>query len=218
MDEKSLLNIKKQHIENYKNAVLENIKNNTDVLVYEDIMSLFRKPPLDSMDSIKMKMLNLAKKHKIVLDAKKIDLLLNNYREFMIKCCEDINKLRFRGLSNIINKTSLKESNDVIKINKKDFISINKEIKKILKDAVLKSFEQNIQNNLDKIFLKDTDKEVCGKIKLEVTKYIKNTYQKQLFENIDIKILVKDTTLINSIKELSERHQFTMSHSRLFQD
>ena len=64
MDEKTLIKIKQQHIDNYKKAVIENIKNNTNVLIDEDILSLFRRPPLDSMDSIKMKLLTLAKKIK----------------------------------------------------------------------------------------------------------------------------------------------------------
>ena len=41
---------------------------------------------------------------------------------------------------------------------------------------------------------------------------------KQLLENIDIKILVKDTTLINSSKEQAERYLFTINNSRLFDD
>ena len=91
-------------------------------------------------------------------------------------------------------------------------------MKKIIKDSIFSSFEKCVLNDINSIFVKDTDIDICNKIKDEVTKYVKSSYQKQLFENIDIKILVKDTTLINSIKELSERHQFTMSHSRLFQD
>ena len=38
------------------------------------------------------------------------------------------------------------------------------------------------------------------------------------FENIDIKILVKDTTLINGVKEQSERYLFTLENSRLFNE
>ena len=62
MDEEMKLEFKKQHIETYKNAVCENILNNTNVLVNEDITALLKKPPLDSMDFIKCKFLDLAKK------------------------------------------------------------------------------------------------------------------------------------------------------------
>ena len=58
----TLEEFKKQHLENYRQAIMEIIRNNTDVLVNEDIMSLLRKPPLDSMDLIKSKYLDLAKK------------------------------------------------------------------------------------------------------------------------------------------------------------
>ena len=41
---------------------------------------------------------------------------------------------------------------------------------------------------------------------------------RQLFENIDIKILIKDTTLINIVKEQTERYLFTLNNSRIFSD
>ena len=37
---------KKQHVENYKKAVIELIKNNTKVLFDDDINSIIKKPPL----------------------------------------------------------------------------------------------------------------------------------------------------------------------------
>ena len=52
MSEEELKKIKIQHIDNYKKAILENIKNNTNALVDEDIKSLLKTPPLDSMDLI----------------------------------------------------------------------------------------------------------------------------------------------------------------------
>ena len=84
----TLEEFKKQHIDNYRKAIIELIHNNTDVLVNEDIMSLLRKPPLDSMDSIKTKYLDLAKKNKIVLDIVKLDNMLDKYRIDVIKCCD----------------------------------------------------------------------------------------------------------------------------------
>ena len=68
--EDTLKKFKEQHLENYKSAILEIITNNTNVLVDEDIMSLVKKPPLDSMDVIKSKFLDVAKKNKVVLDEK----------------------------------------------------------------------------------------------------------------------------------------------------
>ena len=79
MDEEMKLEFKKQHIETYKNAVRENILNNTNVLVDEDIMSLLKKPPLDSMDFIKSKFLDLAKKMGAIIEFNmSSNLALNN--------------------------------------------------------------------------------------------------------------------------------------------
>ena len=55
MQNKSKKEILEQHITSYKNAIIEIIKNNTNSLVDDDIMSLIRKPPLDSMDLIQSK-------------------------------------------------------------------------------------------------------------------------------------------------------------------
>ena len=43
--------LERQHLETYKFAVLELISNNTKILLTEDITSLLKQPPLDSMDS-----------------------------------------------------------------------------------------------------------------------------------------------------------------------
>ena len=48
--------LKKQHIMNYKNTALQKILNNNNSLFDEDIMSLLKKPPLESMDLIKSKL------------------------------------------------------------------------------------------------------------------------------------------------------------------
>ena len=69
---------------------------------------------------------------------------------------------------------------------------------------------------MDSLFDKDVDSAIKKRIITDVTKYINNNYLKQLLENIDFKILVKDTILTNSIKEQGERYLFTLENSRLF--
>ena len=66
------------------------------------------------------------------------------------------------------------------------------------------------------IYINCTDNINDKKIINDLEKYINGNYQRQLFENIDFKILVKDTILINSFKEQSERYLFTLENSRLF--
>ena len=72
--------IKKEHEESYRNSIIELIKNNTNVLVYDDIKSLLVTPPLDSMDTIKSKFLDIAKKNNMILNIEKLNHLLNKYR------------------------------------------------------------------------------------------------------------------------------------------
>ena len=63
---------RKQHEDSYQMAILDNIRNNTDVLVNQDIMSLLKKPPLDSMDLLRTKFLDLAKKNHVIIDIDKL--------------------------------------------------------------------------------------------------------------------------------------------------
>ena len=212
----TLEQLKKQHLENYKQAIMEIIRNNTDVLVNEDIMSLLRKPPLDSMDLIKSKYLDLAKKNKVVLDTVKLDALLDRYRKAVTKICTDIEKIRVNYLENIVKNFEFSKETDVVKFNKKDFNEINKKVKKSIKEKLQGTVENEIIRKVDSVFPDDIDNLVMKKICDDVVKFVKGAYQKQLLENIDFKMLVKDTTLINGVKEHSERYLFTLANSRIF--
>lgn len=218
MEDKMLEEIKKQHIDNYRNAILECIKNNSNALFDDDIMSLIKKPPLDSMDLLKSKFLDLAKRQKVILNTDYLNSFLDQYRDGVILCFSDLKQIRIDHLSQKVDKFSFEKELDVIKINKKDFIDINKVIKKSFKEQLFSSFESKVLKDIQKLFLSDTDLSVQTKIIEDITKYVKGNYQKQLMENIDIKILVKDTTLMNNVKEHAERYLFTINNSRLFQE
>lgn len=217
MDKDEMSKFKEQHEENYRRAVLDNIKNNTDVLVDQDIMSLLKKPPLDSMDLIRSKFLDLAKKNKIILNTEELAVLLDNYRKYLFGCCDEIKNIRIVELSSKVEKISLMKDGDIIKINKKDFTNINKKIKKILKDKLIEGYDIYILRNIDTVFL-NVENSVKEKIIEEISKYVKGNYQKQLLENFDIKLMVKDTTLINGTKEQGDRYLFTLNHSRLLNE
>lgn len=218
MNEDTIKEIKNLHIINYKNSIIESIKNNSNVLVDNDIKSLLKKPPLDSMDLIKSKFLDVAKKCDTILNIDKLSKMLDKYRVDIIKCCDDIKKTRIDTLISKVDNYVLLKENDVIKINKKDFNDINKKIKKILKESLSKSLEKNIENNIKNIFKDMVDDSILSKFKTDVLKYIKGSYQKQLIENFDIKVLVKDTTLINVVREQSDRYLFTLRNSRILND
>lgn len=210
--------LKKNHIKNYKNALIENVKNNTNVLVDEDIMSLLKKPPLDSMDVIKSKFLDLAKKNKIILNTENLNNIMDKYRDDLVKICRDLKKVRVDSLILKIEEFKFEKDSDVFKLAKKDFFSINKEMKKLVKEHVNKYLEKDILKKADCLFLDDVDLDIRKKIISEVTKFVNGSYQRQLLESIDFKVLVKDTILINGTKEQNERYLFTLNNSRIFSD
>lgn len=204
-----------QHIESYKCSILELINNNTNVLVNEDIKSLFKKPPLDSMDVINAKFLSIAKKNHVVLNTEKLLNMLDKYRKYLLNCCEEIKNLRLRFLSEKVNCYEYCDDNRFIKLNKKDFLIINKNIRNIVKKQLIDGYKLYIIDNVYKLFDKNIEKNTIDKMISDISKFVKNNYQKQILENLDIKILVKDTILINSCKEQTERFVFTLNNSRL---
>ncbi len=205
------------HIGSYKNTILEMINNNTNSLVDDDIMSLVRKPPLDSMDVIQNKFLSMAKKNKVIINNDELIKMVDNYRSQVIKIGEKIKNIRIKGLTKKIESIKIKD-NEIIKINKKDFTSINKEIKKLIKEKVSDALEKEIISKMELLFSKDIDVIAKDKIIKEMSKYLKKNYLSQLLESLDIKILVKDTTLINNSKEQAERYIYSLNNSRLLNE
>ena len=209
---------KKQHRENYKNAIIELIKNNTNVLFDEDIKTLVAKPPLDSMDVIKVKFLELAKKNDIILDTLDLTRLIDNYRNNLLKWIPTLKDERIDPLVNIISNYKLENDNDLIKLNKKYFVDINRKLKKKLKEKIIDEIDKKIVNSVNSIFTKNVSADIKDKFVPEMKKFLTGKYLKQLLESIDFKVLVKDTTLINLIKEQGERYIFTRKNSYIFKE
>ena len=69
--------------------------------------------------------------------------------------------------------------------------------------------------DISKVFDKDINLEIKNKIIEDINKFINKNYQKQIMDGFDIKVLVKDTILINSINEQNERYIFKLNNSRL---
>ena len=212
----TMQDFKKQHMEYYRRAILENINNNTNVLVEDDIQSLLKKPPLDSMDILKTKFLSLAKKNDVILNTQILDELLSNYRDDIIKVCEDLKKIRIEELSSKVNAFTFEKDTDTIKLSKKDFVAVNKKMKKVLKEKIQDSISKKIVNSVNKLFTEDTSSSKIEKVSNEMIKFVQVSYPKQLLENVDFKVIVKDTTLINGVKGQAERYLFTLSNSRIF--
>ena len=204
--------LQEQHYNNYVEAVKETVKSNTKSLLENDINPLFRTPPLDSMDQIKTKFLMTAKKENLVLKTEELNKILANFRKNIETNLVKISELR----NNEIINSLIKEKNN-IKLLKTDLNKIDKKIKKIIKEELNLCVSKYIVLKLDKVFDNKNNNENALK---EIEKYfnIKGIYQKQLLENIDFKLLVKDTILINGIKEQTERYLFTLNNSRIFNE
>lgn len=214
--DKDIADYKKEHANNYLTAIKDIIGNNTLVLK-EEIFSLVQKPPLESMDVILSKALKIAKKNKLVLNKNKLDHLLVLYRKSFDNAINEICNNREEKLIKIVDDKDFDYESDknVIKINKKDFNDINKKNRVILKKQIEDSFSNVFLPGLTKLFSKD-EKALVDVFINDLSKYMKAQYQKQLMDSYDIKVLVKDTTLINNVNEQGERYLFTLKNSHLF--
>lgn len=208
---------KKQHLVTYQNATKEIIKNNTKSLVENDILPLIKKPPLDSMDIIKSKLISLAKKEKIVLDTKGLEELIESYRIYLIELLNHLSDIRVQQLIKKVDEFHPKRENEVIKIQKKDLDAVNKKIKSQVKEDTLEAIDKKLLSNLSSIYTK-TDSNKQEEINKLFEKFMRTTYLKQLNESIAIKLLVKDRTLLSGIAEQGERYLFTKNNSHLFDD
>lgn len=215
MNQETIEDFRQKHFENYKNAVLETLKNNTLSLFDDDILSLLKKPPLDSMDVIKCKFLELAKRHKTIIQADVLDKILEDYRKKVITYISDWKKIRITELQKIIISFSPKKKTDVIKFNKKDFIPLNRKLKKTIKADISTIIEKKIVKNVNQLFTKSIDEKTADTLSNEMIKFVRSAYIKQLLESIDFKVIVKDTTLINGVREQGERFLFTKLNSYL---
>ena len=155
---------------------------------------------------------------KIILNTENLNSIMNKYRDDLVKICRDLKKVRVDSLILKIEEFKFEKDSDVFKLAKKDFFSINKEMKKLVKEHVNKYLEKDILKKVDCLFLDDVDLDIRKKIISEVTKFVNGSYQRQLLESIDFKVLVKDTILINGTKEQNERYLFTLNNSRIFSD
>ena len=212
----SVEELQKQHYDNYVEVVKETIKANTLSLLENDINPLFKKPPLDSMDQIKTKFLLAAKKEKIVLETEKLNKLLDEYRKNIETKLKKIVDVRDKEIISSFDKLVKEEK--IIKVTKTQMNNTSKKIKKIIKEDLDSCVNKYIVNEIDKVFSKEeknSDKAIN-----DIKKFLdsKGIYQKQILESIDFKLLVKDTILINGVKEQIDRYNFTLNNSRIFND
>ena len=206
--------LQKQHYNSYVEVVKEIVRTNTNSLLENDIYPLFKEPPLDSMNQIKTKFLLTAKKEKLIVESEELNKMIEVFRkniQYELKKIVEIrNQEIIDSFSIYINK------NKDIKITKTELNNINKKIKKLFKYELNKCVDQYIIEKISRVF-GSIKVEEFSSAKKELLKYFddKGIYQKQILNNIDFKLLVKDTILINGIKEQTERYNFTLNNSRI---
>lgn len=176
MKEETVEEFRKKHFENYKNAVMETLKNNTTVLFEDDIYSLLKKPPLDSMDLIKCKFLDLAKRHKIIIRSDVLDEILEEYRVNIISFLPSWKKIRIDELSKIISSFTPKKESDVIKFNKKDFTPLNRKLKKEMKEDLTSVIDKKIVKFVNQLFTSDVDEKIKDDMSSEMIKYVQSSF------------------------------------------
>ena len=203
--------ILKQHKQILMTAGLELATNNTNSLIEDDIINGVIEVPLEAMDTVKQRVLNIAKHNNLILNSDKFNEVLISYKEELKKEFRNIFKKRIKLIEDNYSKINDDKPMELIKNLKKELVKFNKEAKKEEKQVLTSLVKEKLVSNLDLIVKDDNTT-----FKKDATKFLQTTYVKQILETVDMKILVKDTILLNSLKEQIERFVFTMENSHLF--
>ena len=201
-----------QHLSIYLNSIEELIKNNSYSLVEDDLLPLFNKPPLETMDTIKQRMLSLGKHYHVIINTEQVDRALEEYRNSMQKKIKTLKKYREDYLIKDIRQKSKDNKDGTFKILKKDLTYLDKNLKKEIKNEI----ENDMQKLIDNIPNFFQIEEIEDKLKKDATKYFRTTYPRNLMETIDMKVIVKNTTLINGVNEQTEHFIVAKENSHLF--
>ena len=87
-----------------------------------------------------------------------------------------------------------------------------------MKEDISDVIDKKIVKNVKQLFTKATDEKLYVTLSNEMIKFVQSNYVKQVLESIDFKIIVKDTTLINGVREQGERFLFTKMNSYLLNE
>ena len=203
--------ILKQHKQILMIAGVELATNNTNSLIEDDIINGVIEVPLEAMDTLKQRVLNIAKHNNLILNSDKFSEVLTNYKNDLKKELRNIFKRRIDIIKENYSKMDDDKPLELVKNLKKDLVKFNKDAKKEEKQVLTVLVKENLVSNLD-LIVKDSN----STFKKDATKFLQTIYVKQILETIDMKILVKDTILLNSLKEQIERFVFTKENSHLF--
>ena len=212
--------ILKQHKQILMTAGLELATNNTNSLIEDDIINGVIEVPLEAMDTVKQReamdtvkqrVLNIAKHNNLILNSDKFNEVLTSYKGDLKKEFRNIFKRRIDIIKDNYSKMDDDKPLELVKNLKKELVKFNKDAKKEEKQVLTSLVKEKLVSNLD-LIVKDSN----PNFKKDATKFLQTTYVKQILETVDMKILVKDTILLNSLKEQIERFVFTKENSHLF--
>ena len=163
------------------------------------------------MDTVKQRVLNIAKHNNLILNSDKFNEVLTSYKGDLKKEFRNIFKRRIDIIKDNYSKMDDDKPLELVKNLKKELVKFNKDAKKEEKQVLTSLVKEKLVSNLD-LIVKDSN----PNFKKDATKFLQTTYVKQILETVDMKILVKDTILLNSLKEQIERFVFTKENSHLF--
>jgi len=219
--EKRASDYKLQHLNSYKHAILELIQNNTNRFVQDDVIPLFSRPPLDSMDVIKVKFLSLAKEHQFILDTEVLEKLLDQYRSHMLKQIESLADMRKEEYQNIVSSFQDEKKNATIHLSSKKVKEVSKEFIHDFQKMLETSVKDLLLSKCSSCISKTKSSSISS---LEETVYqecrlfFEEKYVKQMISTLSLKLSFRDHVLINAIKEQTDRYLFTKKNSYLLKE
>ena len=186
----------KDENDNYKDTILSNIA------VFEKGKYV---KDLDKESAISYNLINNN------FDNVSIDIIYNN-KDVSVslikpKCSLDLKLDNDKVIVNI----NINVEEGVLNINDKKTL-LDKNLKKEIKTKI----EDEMQKLIISIPSFYQTNEIDDKLEKSLIKYFKVTYPKLLMEIIDMKLIVKNTTLINGVNEQTEHYIFTKENSHLF--
>lgn len=211
--------IEQQHLKNYYSAIKDTIQDNTDILVQEDLIPLFKEPPLASMDMLKGKILEKAKEHKIILSTTELDNTINAFRKAMLEELEYIGNVRKQEFQKSIDEMIFKENPLIIEQLHTTIEAVRKDVKGLFETKIEHHIQEDLIPNIPNIIDFTKSHHLSqNDLFLEATSdYLTYRYPDGLIDVITAKVALKDQILLNRLNEHESRYKFTKEHSRLLQ-
>ena len=158
--------ILKQHKEILMTAGVELATNNTNSLIEDDIINGVIEVPLEAMDTVKQRVLNIAKHNNLILNSDKFNEVLTSYKDDLKKEFRNIFKRRIDIIKDNYSKMDDDKPLELVKNLKKELVKFNKDAKKEEKQVLTSLVKEKLVSNLD-LIVKDSNpnfKKRCYKV------------------------------------------------------